>query len=454
MDSLKILVVDDDPDVRRVLREILKPHYRLLEAPDAASAIELAEVGEPEAVLLDLHLGDGPDGFSVLEKLQAIDPDLPVVILSAYHDTDTVVRAMKAGAAHFIDKTPRYDELAARLQRAVEERRRALQLQAHRLPPTRFVGTGPRVKELLDAAREAAGSDLPVLILGETGTGKSLLARLIHRWGQQRDGPFLEANVAALPSSILNSELFGHEKGAFTGAEKRHRGLFELATGGTILLDEIGDLSRRSQVKLLQVVEEGRFRRVGGEEDLVTSVRVLSATHRDLAGMMESGAFRTDLYFRLAGLVISVPPLREHPESIPLLVEGHLGDAFTITEPALDRLMRHSWRGNVRELQLALGRAKTFAQAGLIDTREIERSLDSHLTGTGWKAPDDLFHLEYKAAKQELVSRFQRAYIERLLRRCRGNVSEAARQSAIARSYLHELIHRLDLGSSEESGDS
>lgn len=449
VDSLKILLVDDEEDVRSVLRSILEPHHQIFEAPDAVTAVKLAEAREPDVVLLDLSLGEGPDGFWVLDRLRTIDADLPVVILSAYHDTDSVVRAMRAGAAHFLDKPPRYDELEARLARVIEERRRALQLEAHRLPPNRFLGSGPRIQELQALAREAAAADLPVLILGETGTGKSLLASLLHQWSRYKNGPFREVNVAALSSTLIDSELFGHEQGAFTTAVRRHKGLFELAAGGTILLDEIGDLPIESQVKLLQVVEKGRFRRVGGENDLMASVRVISATHQDLDEMIDAGTFRSDLYYRLAGLVIQMPPLREHVENIPLMAENYLGKDHEISEAALRRLMNYPWPGNVRELQLALGRARVFARGGRIDVPEVERAL-AHRAGEGaWRSPDAAFLLDYKTALEQVRGRFQREYVERLLRRCRGNISEAARRSGLARSSLNELIRRLGLVSAD-----
>lgn len=279
LDNLKILLVDDDLDFQDLLGEVLGRDHAVLSAHDARSAVELYERYNPDVVLLDINLGEGqPDGFTVLESLLELDPDLAVIFLSQYHHTATVVRAMKAGAVHCLDKPPDYEELSERIRQAAEARRQALELQVHRLPPFRFLGDGNAMEQVRRQAHEAARSDLPVLILGETGTGKSLLAKCIHLWSEVRSGPFRDINVAALPDALLDSELFGHEKGAFTNAVRRHRGLFELASGGSILLDEIGDLPAESQVKLLKVVEEKRIRRLGSEDDQAVSVRIISAT--------------------------------------------------------------------------------------------------------------------------------------------------------------------------------
>jgi DNA-binding NtrC family response regulator len=229
MEGCKVLLVDDDPDFRAVLGAILAPAHSLIQAANADEALEAFVATDPDVVLLDLNLGAGPDGFTVLERLKSRAPNVPIVILSAYQDTDTVVRAMKAGAAHFIGKPPRFDELAERLRLAIEERRRALQIESDRLPETEFFGSGLAMEEVRELAQIASTTDLPVLLLGETGSGKTLLASRIHQWSEKRRGPFREVNVAALPASILDSELFGHERGSFTGAEDRRRGLFELA---------------------------------------------------------------------------------------------------------------------------------------------------------------------------------------------------------------------------------
>ncbi len=440
----KVLLVDDDPDVHAVLGEILEPSHSLIHATTAARALEAFEAEDPDVVLLDLNLGSGPDGFTVLEKLKAREPSLPVVILSAHQDTDSVVRAMKAGASHFIGKPPRFDELRERLRLAVEERRRAFQIESYRLPETEFLGSGSAMKEVRELAQIASETDLPILILGETGTGKTFLARCIHQRSAKRQGPFREVNVAALPVTILDSELFGHERGSFTGAEHRRRGLFELTAEGTILLDEIGDLPRESQVKLLQVIETGRFRRVGSEEELHSSARVIAATHQDLSSMMNQGTFRRDLYYRLANLMIRIPPLRERWESVGPLAQAFLRGEVELTEAALELLTRQRWAGNVRQLQHTLQVSKLFAIQGMIDVEQVKRAL-SQTSLTDQEVRTDLLEMPYAAAIEKAREDFQREYVKRLMSRFNGNVSQASRECGLARPSLHALLKKLGL---------
>jgi DNA-binding NtrC family response regulator len=444
-----ILLVDDDPDVRGVLSELLSPHYTVREAVDAASALAAVKSQLPGVILLDLHLGDGPDGFWVLERLKQIDPTLPVVILSIERDTESVVRAMKAGAAHYISKTPRYDELLERLRLAFEERARAMSAEAHRLPSNvELVGVSSAIESLRQQIAMAARAAMPVLVLGETGTGKGLVARAIHQASSRRDKPFRDVNVAGLPSSVIDSELFGHERGAFTGAERLRRGLFELAAGGTLLLDEIGDLSRELQVKLLKVVDDGSIRRIGSDDDVAVDVRIVAATHRDLPSMVGRGTFRDDLYHRLAGLVLTIPPLRTRLEDIEPLVRAFLGADVSITPEAVELLRRHDWPGNVRELLQVVRRAVLFAHDRVITPQQlsIDHSLARQLDPSSTAGLNQPYH---DAAKQQL-QQFQRRYLTALLERCGGNVSKAARESQLSRTHLHAMISELGLKHSSD----
>jgi len=444
---VRVLVIDDDPELRDLVKNILPHGYDVIEADDAASGIQAADTADPDVILLDINLGEGPDGFKVLDHLSHRELELPVVILSSYQDTDTIVRAMKAGATHYISKPPRQDELVERLRIAMTDRQRAYALASHRMPgqPV-IVGNSQSIREVIHLARAAQNSDLPVLILGETGTGKGLVARCIHEWGERKNAAYRDVNVAGLPTSILDSELFGHERGAFTGAEKRRRGLFELTSGGTLLLDEIGDLPSECQVKLLKVVEEGSFRRVGGEEDLKTDVRVLAATHRNLEGMIGQDTFRQDLYHRLAGLVIRVPPLREHPEDIPAMASEFLGEDITLSSDALELLQGHQWPGNVRELHQVLRRAALFVRDGTIqvDDFHLEQMRSAPLAGEAFH-DDHLLDMPFNDATKEASNRFRKTYLERLLGRCGGNVSRAARECGVSRPHLHTMIRNLGL---------
>lgn len=440
----RILVVDDDPDVHSVLEAILAPRYGVVHASRPEECLRALEAEDPSAVLLDLHLGASvEEGLSLLERLTASDELPPVVVISSYQDTDTVVRAMKRGAAHFVGKTPRYDELVERIEIVLRDRARRFHLGAHRPSgPADLVGTSAATAEVRRLALSAARSRIPVLILGETGTGKGLLASCIHRWGPLASGPYRDVNVAGLPATLLDSELFGHERGAFTGADRRRRGLFELASGGTILLDEIGDLPKESQVKLLKVADEGTFRRIGGEEDLQTETRILAATHADLDGMVREGTFRSDLYHRLAGLAIRILPLRERPEDVLPLAEAFLGDGARLTSGAQEALVAHAWPGNVRELQQTLRRAALLAEDGEIDAVHLGIAAAGAAPGG---SGEDLSLRPYAEASAAVVERFRREYLTRLLARCGGNVSLASRESGISRPHLHTLLKQLGL---------
>jgi DNA-binding NtrC family response regulator len=444
--AVKVLAVDDDPDVREVIRVILQEDHEIIDAEDAAAALRAAEDNDPDVVLLDLNLGRGQDGFHVLERLRMRDPELPVIILSQYRDAAVIVRAMKAGAEHYIAKPPLQDELVERVRIAAKERRRAFALESQRPPgATLIIGSSREMGQIREMARAAARSTLPVMILGETGAGKGLVARCIHAWGKRSDGPYREVNVAGLPSTVLDSELFGHERGAFTGADRKHRGLFELASSGTMLLDEIGDLPRDSQVKLLRVVEDGTYRRVGGESDLRTSARIITATHQDLEQMIESGTFREDLYHRLAGLVLRIPPLREHSEDIAFLARAFLGERMSLSDEAQVWLAEQAWPGNVRELQQSLRRASLFAGEGEIGIEHLRMGVARPPSDDTGGSGEELLDLPYEQASKVSQDSFKRRYIERLLLSSGGNVSRAARRSGISRSHLHAMIRDLRL---------
>jgi len=451
----RVLVVDDSADLRSLVRRMLERRYEVLEAAGTAAALRAIESDEPDGVLLDLNLGARePDGFAFLGRVRELDPYLPVVVLSAYDDSETVVQAMRAGAVHFVSKTPHHEELSERLRAAIHERRRALRAHAARLPPLeRIVGSSPPMEDLRAITRRAAECNLPVLVLGETGAGKGLVARCIHAWGPRGQGPYREVNVASLPSTVLDSELFGHERGSFTGAERRQLGLFELTSGGSILLDEIGDLPRECQIKLLQVVEDGRFHRLGSEQVHRTDTRILAATHRDLDALVDQGLFRADLYHRLHGLTVHVPPLREHPEDIPELIRAFLGLSVTLNDAALPLLRDHPWPGNVRQLQQVLRRAALFAEDDRIEVAHLhDAGVVPRVDGAGAVIDAALFKLPYHDAKERFERSFQRAYLGRLLHSTGGNVMEAARRSGVSRGHLHSLIK--ELSPSHDPGDA
>ena len=403
----RILVVDDTPNNVTLLEDMLTARgYRVATARDGAEALARMSAEVPDLVLLDVIM-PAPDGFEVCERLKADEKtrDIPVIFLTALTDTIDKVRAFSAGAVDYLSKPFNADELVARVgtHLALRQARRALEEQNarlreeieahHRSQATvaclvdeiqsshnfgEIVGESPALTRLLDQVERVAATDSTVLILGETGTGKELIARAIHRRGLRRERPLLKINCAALPRELVESELFGHEKGAFTGATQQRRGRFELADGGTLLLDEVSELPLEAQAKLLRVLQEQEFERVGGTRSLRTDVRLIAATNRDLLQQVGAGAFRPDLYYRLNVFPLTLPPLRERREDIPRLLRHFLaraarklGKPLEDAAPAfLEHAMAYDWPGNVRELENFVERAAILAQGTLLEVAE------------------------------------------------------------------------------------
>ena len=331
--AASILVADDDPVARDLLAEVLaKEGYQVLAAGDGTEALELARGAPIDLALIDLRMPE-LDGLAVLRGLQGVRPDVPVIILTAFATIETAMEAIRAGAYDYLSKPFQLELIRLRARRALEERRlRSENLRYRQELHTRFaakhvVGTSPSMVEVYRVAARVANSDTAVLIVGETGTGKELIARAIHAGGPRAERPFVPVDCTTLPESLVESELFGHERGAFTGAVTTRRGLFEAAAGGTIFLDEVGDLPGALQAKLLRVLQERDIRRVGGTERIPVDVRVIAATHRDLRARASAGEFREDLYYRLNVVAVHLPPLRERREDIPLLVR-HFVDKY------------------------------------------------------------------------------------------------------------------------------
>jgi two-component system response regulator AtoC len=420
-----ILVVDDEPLIRWSLTERLTAEgYRILEAETAADALAKHEEGV-DLVLLDYRLPDG-DGLSVLKRIKARDPETLVILLTAYSSVDTAVEAMKQGAYHYANKPFNLDEIALLVEKALETTRlrrevRALRAtQAQPYSPERMVGESPGVLAVKALLRKIAASPAStVLLTGESGTGKDLAAKVLHYNSARAAKPFMNITCSALPDTLLESELFGHERGAFTGADRQKRGLLEMADGGTVFLDEIGEMVPGLQAKLLRFLEEKTFKRVGGSSDIKVDVRVVGATNRNLQEEVRQGKFREDLFYRLNVLPIPLPPLRDRGEDIPLLV-GFYVDAYNtefkkrvrgVAPDAMRQLQSYTWPGNIRELRNAVERAMLLAEgdtltvddfplgvggtirlgervelpAGGIDLEQLERSLVVQaLERTGW----------------------------------------------------------------------
>ncbi len=385
-----ILLVEDKDSLRAMLRHALESQgHVVIEARDQNEAVEALRTGRPGLVLSDLRLTEG-DGFGVLRAAKELDPELPVVVMTAYGSIEDAVEAMKEGALDFLAKPVDPDHLLLLVERALSQRRLITENillkeeLAQRRGAPQIVGEDPRLKQVTIAMHRAAASDATVLIEGESGTGKELFARAVHALSPRADGPFVAINCAAIPETLLETELFGHEKGAFTGASQRKPGKFELAHRGTLFLDEIGDLPLTLQAKILRALEEKQFERVGGTTLLHVDVRVVAATNRNLKAAVAARQYREDLYFRLSVFPITIPPLRERPGDIALLARyfverfcRELRKKVVLTPDAIDAMQAYSWRGNVRELQNCMERAVILTDGDSIHARHL--NLTSHL---------------------------------------------------------------------------
>ncbi len=403
-DARTVLVVDDEPANVTSLRKIFEREgFRVLTAESAKRALELARQHKVEVVLTDLMM-PGTSGLELMRALKQVHPDLEVVMMTAYGTVETAVQAMRDGAYDFVEKPLKRMTIVKTVRKAAERQsllaeNRSLKSQLRSLTQRPIVGSSPALRRVLDVAHQAAPSNATVLVLGESGTGKELLARTIHAHSGRADGPFVAVNCSAIPESILEAELFGHERGAFTGANERREGRFAKARGGTLFLDEIGELSPAVQVKLLRVLQEGEFEPIGGDTQSA-DVRIVAATNKDLQAEVQNGTFREDLFYRLNVIAITAPPLRTRREDIPLLVDHFLGiycakngrSRLTAPREVLDRLQEYRWPGNVRELENVIERAVVLCRGDklslddlpdtIIDAREDQTSVITVAVGT------------------------------------------------------------------------
>ena len=383
-----ILLVEDKDSLRTMLRHALEAQgHVVIEARDQGEAVAALQAGRPGVVLSDLRLPEG-DGFGVLRAAKELDPELPVIVMTAFGSIQDAVAAMKEGALDFLAKPIDPDHLLLMVERALAQRRMVTENillkeeLAQRRGAPQIVGEDPGLKQVSVALHRAAATDATVLLEGESGTGKELFARALHALSPRADGPFVAINCAASPETLLETELFGHEKGAFTGAAMRKPGKFELAHRGTLFLDEIGDLPLTLQPKILRALEEKRFERVGGTSPLQVDVRVVAATNRNLRAAVAARQYREDLYFRLSVFPITIPPLRERPADIPMLAKYFL-DRFcrdlnkkplTLAPSAVEELLAYAWPGNVRELQNCVERAVILTEGDTIHARHLSLS--------------------------------------------------------------------------------
>lgn len=437
-----VLVVDDDPGLRESFRVILEDEYEVLDVPDGLQALELIRSCQVDLVLLDIRL-PGMDGIEVLERIKALDDQVEVILVTAVKTVRTAVAAMKLGAFDYLTKPFEEDDVLSVIRRALEKRtleREVVFLRselARRHDFDEIVGQHPEMQKLYQLIAQVARTASTVLIAGESGTGKELIARAIHRQGPRRDKPFVPVNPAAISETLMESELFGHEKGAFTSAYQRKLGKFELANGGTLFLDEIATLKPELQAKLLRVLQEREIERVGGTRSIKVDVRIISATNVDLKKAVTNQTFREDLYYRLNVVPITVPPLRERREDIPLLVD-HLIRRYNhefkkhiegVSLDALAALREYPWPGNVRELQNIIERSVALVEGPLIQLKDLP--LDLMLSDRRVRARE----AETLPLKQA-CEQFERQIVLRVLERVRWNQSEAARLLGLHRNTL------------------
>ena len=441
MDNIDLLIVDDDEEYRStVARRFSRRGYRIQEAADGETALERAAHRQFHVAVVDLVM-PGMSGLETLEKLKAGSPDCEVVMLTGQGTIETAVDAMKRGACDFLTKPFPLAELEIVVQKAFEQRqlrRENQQLKAvlkRNQPSSEILGQSAAIKEVLRLIERAGPTDKAILIQGESGTGKELVARALHRASQRADKPMVVINCAALSETLLESELFGHEKGSFTGAVAAKQGLFELADGGTLMIDEIGEMPGSLQAKLLRVLEDGSFRRVGSLKECRVDVRLLAATNRDLAREVKAGRFREDLYYRINVMSLELPPLRDRTGDVPQLVEKFLGPSWAMEPSVLPALEQYSWPGNIRQLINVIERAKILANGSLVRLEDLPAELRFPACAN---AP-----LNGGSDKLEGI---ERAHVVDVLAREKGNKARAARALGINRRSFYRLLEKYGVG--------
>jgi len=454
-DPTTILVIDDQAPAREILSRYLETiGYRPVTADSVARAQKILESESIDMILVDLRM-PGTDGLQGLRQFKKYDPQLPVILLTAHATVESAVAAMKLGAFDYMRKPIEFDELEIVVGRALEHRRlleenrklRAAIEDRYRLE--NIIGKSAPMQALFELIRKVAPSDVPVLITGESGTGKDLVARALHGLSTRAQGKFLSVNCAALPESLLESELFGHERGAFSGAVRDRTGYFREADGGTLFLDEVGDMTLAHQAKLLRVLESGELTPVGSEHSVHVDVRVLTATNQDLERMTKQGKFREDLLFRIETVRLHLPPLRERREDIPLLAvhfieQAALGSPVApprLGAAAMRCLLAHAWPGNVRELAHAIEHAVLVADGEEIRPEDLPPRVVGRPSQVEDIMPESSSGQMYRDARRS----FDRKYFQNILERSDGNVSAAAALAGIHRATFHKKLRELDL---------
>jgi len=444
MAKAQVLIVDDEEGIRESLSQIIEDDgYETVTASSGEEAIKVLQETLPDLVLLDIWMS-GIDGIQTLQEIKAMHSDLPVIMISGHANIESAIKATKMGAYDLLEKPLSLDKVLLSVQRALEKKKLEIENRALRenlFRRWKLVGESQKMKQLEEQIRMAAASNSRVLILGESGSGKELVAHLLHDHSPRTNGLFVEVNCAAIPQELIESELFGHEKGSFTGAFERKKGKFELADKGTLFLDEIGDMSLQTQAKVLRVIETQEFQRVGGNKNIKVDVRIISATNKDLAEEVKKGNFREDLFFRLNVIPIKVPALRERLEDIPLLVDHFLDilaleygqQKKSISPEALSTLQKHTWPGNIRELRNVLERLVIMTPAKVIPHVDILASETPRSDYFGFTTLKDA------------RDAFEKEFIARKLKENSWNVSKTAEVLGIERSNLHRKLKAYEI---------
>jgi len=451
--AVTVLIVDDEASIRNSLSGVLMDEgFSVLKAEDGVKALERMKQEVPEVVLLDIWM-PGIDGIETLKRIKARYPEIQVVMISGHGNIETAVKATKLGAFDFIEKPLSLDKVILTINHALDFRRLAeenLMLRQEIDEQYEIIGKTPAIQKVRERIAKVAPTESWVLITGENGVGKELVARAIHRQSLRQTKPFVGVNCAAIPEELIESELFGHEKGAFTGATSRKKGKFDLADKGTLFLDEIADMSLKTQSKILRILQEQKFERVGGERTIDVDVRVIAATNRNLKEEIQRDKFREDLYYRLNVIPIHVPSLRERKEDIPLFAEYFLQEFSArsgqtkkeIAPEALKLLMEDGWPGNVRELKNLIERLVIMTPGETIEAAHLYDSISMRKEDSD--IPSQEVYVGLKSLK-EATQRFEKEFISRQLAQNDGNIARTAEQIGIARRNLHRKIRQLGI---------
>ncbi len=452
-----ILIVEDEEKMRRILEVNLRDRYNVLLASNGDDALSIVKGNDVNLILTDMKM-PGKDGISLLHDVKEFAPDIPVILITAYGTIESAVQAMKEGAYDYILKPLKMDEIEMVVEKAlsharlIDENRSLREELKASYGFDNIISVNPKMLQILELVGQIADSKATVLLQGESGTGKELVARATHYQSQRSKGPFIVVNCSAIPRELLESELFGYERGAFTGATRLKLGSFELADTGTLFLDEIGEMEKELQVKILRALEGYGFMRIGGNEYIDVDVRVITATNRDLRKAVEIGEFREDLYYRLNVVCINLPPLRERKEDIPMLVahfiEKHKGEGKRevneISDEAMKLVERYHWPGNIRELENCILRGMVLAKTGRIEERDLPVEVVARALQAEARPPRNSEELKSmkKREKERVVGQIEKQFVIEALQRNRGNISRSASDVGMDRRQFQNLIKK------------